>query len=50
MCVKGQNIGSQIILQRFMRKVAKPITLAFDEYGVWDETVGKLTLRSGLGV
>lgn len=31
-------------LQRVAKKVAKSITLAFDEYGVWDETVGKLTI------
>ncbi len=28
-------------VQRFARNVSKPITIAFDEYGVWDETVGK---------
>ncbi|EKM57999.1 glycoside hydrolase family 51 protein [Phanerochaete carnosa HHB-10118-sp] len=31
---------------RYARKVAKPITIAFDEYGVWDETVG--TPQNGL--
>ena len=28
-------------LQRFAKKVAKPISIAFDEYGVWDETIGE---------
>lgn len=27
--------------QRFARNVSKPIKIAFDEYGVWDETVGE---------
>ncbi|KAI0325331.1 glycoside hydrolase [Cubamyces sp. BRFM 1775] len=31
---------------RFARGVSKPVTIAFDEYGVWDETVG--TPRNGL--
>ena len=28
--------------QRISKQIAKPIKLAFDEYGVWDETVGTL--------
>ncbi|KAI0069537.1 glycoside hydrolase [Panus rudis PR-1116 ss-1] len=31
---------------RFAKQVAKPIKIAFDEYGVWDETVG--TPQNGL--
>ncbi|THH00489.1 hypothetical protein EW026_g2051 [Hermanssonia centrifuga] len=31
---------------RFAKKVVKPIKIAFDEYGVWDETVG--TPENGL--
>lgn len=32
--------------QRFAKNVSKPIKIAFDEYGVWDETVG--TPENGL--
>ena len=31
----------QVDAQRFARNVSKPIKIAFDEYGVWDETVGE---------
>ncbi len=28
-------------MQRFAKNVSKPVKIAFDEYGVWDETVGQ---------
>ena len=33
--------------QRISKQIAKPIKLAFDEYGVWDETVGTLPTSTG---
>ncbi|PSR76769.1 hypothetical protein PHLCEN_2v8221 [Hermanssonia centrifuga] len=35
------KVDGHSTLQRFAKKVVKPIKIAFDEYGVWDETVGE---------
>ena len=32
--------------KRFGKSVSKPLKIAFDEYGVWDETVGQHTTHS----
>ena len=40
---KVPNFGAS---KRFGKSVSKPLKIAFDEYGVWDETVGQHTTHS----